>query len=188
MVELERNRYDRAAEICAELSVIAGKLREGSEAPFALALDALIGYARGKKSGDALQQAFHELRMVDAKHRLAYVLTRAAELDVQHGHAELARRRAEEALAIAELLERPTERARCRLVLARVALELGDREDLESQLSVLAGADFCTASSHARRAIEALLIELGRAGAAGASRSDTHGERLKRSNATRTTN
>ena len=57
------------------------------------------------------------LRAADAKHRLAYTLTRAALLDVERDRPQNAIARASEALGYAEALDRATE-----IVLAHAAL------------------------------------------------------------------
>src|SRR5690606_28341251 len=107
MIELERGRLDAARIYCAMLIDIGGRLREGSEAPFARALDALCGYALDG-AGGALDVALEELRIVDAKHRLAYTLTRAALIDLDRRQLDAAVARAAEALEYAEALDRPT--------------------------------------------------------------------------------
>jgi DNA-binding SARP family transcriptional activator len=116
MIDLERGRLDSALARTAALIEIGDKIREGSEAPFARALEGLCRYAiDGDDAG--FEAAVEELRAVDAKHRLAYALTRAALLDVERERFHRAIARAEEALACAEVLERATD-----IVLARIAL------------------------------------------------------------------
>ena len=60
------------------------------------------------------------------KHRLAFVLTRAAAIELERGDAESARRRAAEALELAIVVERPSDVAWARLLLVRAAAALGD--------------------------------------------------------------
>ena len=90
--------------------------REGSERPFARALDALCHYALADDPLP-LDSALTELRAADAKQRLAYTLTRAALLDVERQRPDAAAARASEALGYAEALDRATE-----IVLAHAAL------------------------------------------------------------------
>jgi DNA-binding SARP family transcriptional activator len=116
MIDFERGRVESAKAYCAVLLEIGGKLREGSEAPFARALDALCTYALDGEDG-ALDAALEELRVVDAKHRLAYTLTRAALVDLERQRPLDAVARADEALAYAQALDRPTE-----MMLAHIAL------------------------------------------------------------------
>ena len=117
MIEIQRRDYEKALVYCQSLEKIGEKLRVGSEGPFARALTALCNYALSDK-GDALDAAVDELRLADAKHRLAYVLTRAGQLDCERGRMEDATRRATEALDHAALLRRSTEMALARAVLA----------------------------------------------------------------------
>ncbi|MFO7550227.1 MAG: AAA family ATPase [Haliea sp.] len=119
MIAIEQENYRVARQRCATLLTLGDKLREGSEAPFARALEALCGYALGEPDGPA-EVALAELRSVDAKYRLAYTLTRIALLDLQRGNHEPAILRAQEALQYASLLERATE-----TLLAHLALALG---------------------------------------------------------------
>jgi hypothetical protein len=65
-----------------------------------------------------LDEALADVRVADAKHRLAYLLTRAAVIDCERGRQQSALARAEEALAYAELLERATETRIANAVLA----------------------------------------------------------------------
>jgi DNA-binding SARP family transcriptional activator len=116
MIDVERGRFDSALTRCAALIEIGDKIREGSEAPFARALEGLCRYAINDDDA-GFETAIEELRAVDAKHRLAYALTRAALLDVERERFDRARGRAEEALSCAEVLERATD-----IVLARIAL------------------------------------------------------------------
>jgi tetratricopeptide (TPR) repeat protein len=116
MIDLERGQPHAALARCPALIEIGDKIREGSEAPFARALEGLCRYAIDRDDS-GLDAAVAGLRAVDAKHRLAYALTRAALLDVEQGRFDRAIERAEEALRCAEVLERATD-----LVLARIAL------------------------------------------------------------------
>src|SRR5690606_3489192 len=119
MIAIQRNGFEEARRRCADLAEIGQRLREGSEAPFAAALAGLCGYALDDDPA-ALDQALEDLRIADAKQRLAYVLTRAALLDYERGRIERALERAGEALAYADLLQRATEQ-----LLAHLALCLG---------------------------------------------------------------
>ncbi|HEX6999163.1 MAG TPA: AAA family ATPase [Gammaproteobacteria bacterium] len=123
MIELERGRPEAARAHCQSLIELGDKLRGGSERPFAYALDGLCRYALADDTA-TLEAAVQELRAADAKHRLAYTLTRAALLDVERGRPEAAVERAGEALRLAETLDRPTEilLAHAALALARKAL------------------------------------------------------------------
>lgn len=121
MIEIERGRPESARAYCAVLIELGEKLREGSELPFARALDALCQYALSDETGP-LETALDGLRAADAKHRLACTLTRAALLDVERQRPGDAIARASEALDCAEALDRATE-----ILLAHVALARAHR-------------------------------------------------------------
>jgi tetratricopeptide (TPR) repeat protein len=115
MINFQRGRFAEARSRCAELLTLAKKLREGSEAPFANALHGLCVYAM-EDTSDLLDRALEDLRIADAKHRLAYVQTRSALLDYERGRNDKALARANEALTCAELLQRATEMMLAHLV------------------------------------------------------------------------
>jgi tetratricopeptide (TPR) repeat protein len=137
MIDLERGRFEAARERCCVLLEIGQKLREGSEAPFA---EALLGLCRYATDDDAksLDEAIEGLRMADAKHRLAYTLTRAALLDVERGRLDTARERAAEALDHAGVLERATEMLLAHVVLAGVSRASRDRASFERHAADIA--------------------------------------------------
>jgi tetratricopeptide (TPR) repeat protein len=162
MLELQREGYAEACALSEDLVKIGDKLREGSEAPFAHALAALSRYAMGRDDAlGALERALEGLRLADAKHRLAYTLTRAGDIDVRRGNAERARMRAAEALSIARLLERPSEIAMAGVTLARAASALSDAGGLKRYLDELAHERLDGVSAHVRQAVESLLSEQG---------------------------
>lgn len=132
MIEIQRRDYEKALVYCRTLEEIGEKLRVGSEGPFARAMTALCHYALNDGALDdnrnSLGEALEGLRRADAKHRLAYVLTRAAQLDCERGRMEEAARRATEALGHATLLRRSTEMALARAVLACTSRAAGDAD------------------------------------------------------------
>ena len=75
-----------------------------------------------------LEAALSDLRIADAKHRLAYILTRAALLDCERGRVDTATQRATEALGYATLLERATELLLANVVLSHECSVTGDRK------------------------------------------------------------
>jgi DNA-binding SARP family transcriptional activator len=121
MIDLQRGRFEDASRRCCELVTIGTRLREGSEAPFARALHGLCVYAIDDDHV-LLDAGLADLRVADAKHRLASVLTRAALLDYERGRIDAAIAKAGEALGYARLLERATE-----MLLAHLVLALGCR-------------------------------------------------------------
>ena len=158
MVELQRASSARARSVSNELVSIGEKLREGSESSFARVLRATVCYSMGEDQAQPeLEQALDELRNVDAKHRLAYALTRIANVDLQRGNPDLARRRASEALAAAQQLERPSETVFARVTLARAAAALNDDTTLLLHLDQLHCHSMAGVSTHAREAAQAVL-------------------------------
>jgi DNA-binding SARP family transcriptional activator/tetratricopeptide (TPR) repeat protein len=157
-LELDRKRYDNACALSTELVKIGEKFREGSEAPFARALSALSAYARGDDEAlGNLDEAFDELRAADAKHRLAYALTRAAHVDLLHGDAVRARTRATEAHRAASSLGRPSEIAMARITLTRVAQQLKDKEGFKRHIAELRIDALDGVSAYVREAVGDLL-------------------------------
>lgn len=137
MIEFQRGNYEQAQSYCEILETIGDKLRDGSEGPFARALSALCEYALSD-STERLEIALEELRVVDAKHRLAYTLSRAAQLDCERGRLDDAARRATEALDYATLLHRATEMALARAILACTCLANGDAEAVAEHEAAIA--------------------------------------------------
>jgi DNA-binding SARP family transcriptional activator len=139
MLDLQRGRLPEARERCLELLALGDKLREGSEEPFARAMAGLCAYAI-EDDPAGLDAALGDLRVADAKHRLAYILTRAALIDRERGRFVAANERATEALGYATLLERNTEMLISSAVLAHGLRAKGDRDGaarLEQEVSRL---------------------------------------------------
>jgi predicted ATPase len=159
-IEIERHDYAAAESLCTELMVIANKLREGSEVPFARALAALSSYGAGRAEAVApLDEALAQLRLSDAKHRLAYTLNRAAQIELERGRAESAQARAAEAHRIADALVSASETVLATLLLARSAKEANDTELHKRYVDALATMPLDEISAHARRQAEHLLAE-----------------------------
>jgi hypothetical protein len=126
MLDLQCGRLAEARERCEELLALGDKLREGSEEPFARAMACLCAYAIDDEAA-GLDAALADLRVADAKHRLAYILTRAALIDCERGRLDTATERATEALGYATLLERATEMLLANVVLSHECAVMGDR-------------------------------------------------------------
>jgi DNA-binding SARP family transcriptional activator len=155
LIDLERGRIDAALERCEALVEIGEKLREGSEAPFARALQGICRYALdGDDAG--LEPALEALRAVDAKHRLAYALTRAALLDVERDRPDRAIQRAGEALECAAALERATDILLAHGVLARAHEASGDADAARRHRDVVAGFDAASVALWARERVGSL--------------------------------
>jgi hypothetical protein len=134
---------------------ISRKLREGSETAFAEVLHRLGGYGLDASRRKPLDDALEALRSCDAKHRLAFALTRAAILDVAYRQFDAAEQRAAEALRAAEILKRPSEIAIARSILIRV---LPDRRmEVREHRQQLSASDRRALSSRA----QAIMKEVG---------------------------
>ena len=145
MIEIERGRPDRALERCAELSPIAAKLGEGSEAPIAAALAALARRSLALRAAEPAELAAAEtvmeaalagLRAVDTNRFLAYALNFIALHDLERGAPELATIRSEEALRAALASGRghsPSVIAHS--TLARASAATGDQPGAERHLA-----------------------------------------------------
>jgi DNA-binding SARP family transcriptional activator len=125
MIDFERGRPEAARAHCKALIELGDKLRDGSERPFAYALDALCHYALADDAAP-LESALTDLRAADAKQRLAYTLTRAALLDAERDRPRAAIARASEALGYAEALDRATEMVLAHAALARAHRAVAD--------------------------------------------------------------
>jgi len=155
LIDLERGRLEDASRRCCELVTIGSKLREGSEAPFARALHGLCVYALDDDPF-LLDSGIEELRIVDAKYRLACVLTRAALLDYERHRVDVAMKRADEALEYARLLERASEMLLAHVVLALGCRTTGDDARADEHLAEAAKLDQGGAAEWARKTAAAL--------------------------------
>jgi hypothetical protein len=157
-LEVQRRYYDVAEIQCHEMIELAEKLREGSEVPFARALHAVCRCARGAPHTDVeLEGWIDALRVADAKHRLAFTLLSAIELDIERAEWERAKARAEEALQMAELLERPSEIVFAHAALARIARAQQDEAGYRRHLAELQARMSGPVSKLARSAAETVL-------------------------------
>lgn len=150
MIAYERGDFAAACQRVEALVEIGAKLRHGSEGPFSRTMQALCRYAADDHGHD-LDDALAALRIADAKHRLAYALTRAALLDLERGRLERARERATEALVNATALEHGSETLLARAVLARVHRAAGETADLAAELDAIAALSQRAVASWARQ-------------------------------------
>jgi DNA-binding SARP family transcriptional activator len=149
MMEIERARFETARPHCAALIELGERLRDGSERPFAYALDALCEYALGDDAAP-LEAALVQLRAADAKHRLAFTLTRAARVDLERRRPDAAIARATEALSCAEALDRPSEIVLAHVVLAEARRSTSDLAGYSAHLAALAGFEGSPVAAWAR--------------------------------------
>jgi predicted ATPase len=157
MIDLEQGRFDSALSRCSALLEIGEKLREGSEAPFARALEGLCHYAIDHEDA-ALEAALEELRVADAKHRLAYALSRAALLDTERGRTDRAIQRAREALGCAETLERATDIVLAHVALAEAQRAAGDPEAVARHREAIGQIDGASVARWARDRAASLAV------------------------------
>lgn len=128
LVELELDCGDasEALDRATELAALGTRMREGSEGPCADGLLALARMRLGEDADGLVASAAAKLLNVDAKQRLAFLMSRAAWLDLGREQPSRALERACVALEAAEALERATEIVCARAVLARLARSRGD--------------------------------------------------------------
>ena len=151
----QQRAWREAERLSADLEALGRKLRGGSEAPFARALSALARHALGDpEATPAVDAALDELRAADAKLRLAYTLTRAAQVDLERGEARRARRRAEEAHRMAGILGRPTETLLAGLTLERACRALGEGAEAARLRGELREAPLTGVAAPVRREVE----------------------------------
>jgi DNA-binding SARP family transcriptional activator len=138
MTSIHRRDPDEACQYAKELAAIGEKLREGSERPLARAMLALCRYKRGELDNPlAFEEALQELRDVDAKQRLAFVLTQAAALEAERGELQSAAARAAEAEKLGQILQQPSESALANAVLLRIARERGEKAAMRDRMQEL---------------------------------------------------
>jgi DNA-binding SARP family transcriptional activator len=147
VMQLEQDDYVAVRSTALAMQGLADKLREGSEGPFARTVTALARYGIGQGAEQELEAGLHALRMADAKHRLAYALTHAALIDLRLQKPAQARERCLEALPIARLLDRPSETLLALTLLARAALDVGDRAEHQARLKELDRQDWSWAAA-----------------------------------------
>lgn len=137
-VSIHRHDEDQACAYAKELATIGEKLREGSERALGRAMLALCRYRKNEADHrSSLDDALQALREVDAKQRLAFVLTQTASIETERGELERAATRAREAVQLGEILEQPSETALARAILLRVAWERGDSVAVQEQMTAL---------------------------------------------------
>jgi DNA-binding SARP family transcriptional activator len=156
MVEMRRAHFAEARELSEEMVDVATRLRDGSEAPHARVLAALCCHALGEDVASELDDALTALRHADAKQRLAWALTRAAEADLRAGRPERAATRAAEALELARPLERTSDVVLALVVRAGAAAASDGAPEAARELAALDPSALRLASEEARSAVLAL--------------------------------
>jgi hypothetical protein len=129
--------------------------RAYSAAPFAHALASLCHYGMGNLSArSVLEKSIDRLRIIDAKHRLVFVLTSAAELEMRAGDVLSAWDRASWGLEIALNLERKSEVIHSLILLVEAAVALQRNTEAKHRLAELRALSPIGISKHARDAME----------------------------------
>ncbi|WP_181872800.1 hypothetical protein [Billgrantia montanilacus] len=158
LMDFERDDYAQARERSAQLRELGKRLRDGSEAPYAAAAEALCHYAQEDDS-DPFGVALVPLRHADARHRLAVLLLQAARLDLARGRAESTRSRASEALEHARVLERRSEQLLAHALLAESARRLVDETGWRHHAQAAEALAQEPVAGWARRRWQALLAQ-----------------------------
>ena len=107
IVEMQRRDCEAALDYARNLVDIGARMREGSEKPYAAALQAVCHYSLEDDDSE-LGPALEGLRTADAKQRLAFVLNRAAILYYEKQHMQQSSDCAREALEMARIMDRPS--------------------------------------------------------------------------------
>ena len=155
VIEVERGDFSAALGRCRKLLEIGSRLREGSEHPFAEAMQALCHYGlSGEDTG--LEEILRSLREADAKQRLTFLLNRGAMLDIRHDRLAGAADRASEALQLAQLMERPSEMLQAHISLALIFSQQGAPEQ-EAHLTAVKELAAGQVARWARERAEAFL-------------------------------
>jgi DNA-binding SARP family transcriptional activator len=164
MLQIDQDQFAAAQTSATELVEIGEKLREGSDAPFAKVLKLLAEYGENDQVESAFDAAVRDLQTYDAKHRLAYALSRAAAIDLRRSAFSHGERRATAALEYANILERPSEIALARTILGGVALAGRDRELARTHARALEELDVRNMSDRARSAVQKFIAALAALG------------------------
>ncbi len=157
MIGLERGDFRGAEFHCQSLLDLGAKVREGSELPYAQAMNCLLQKAAGAESTD-LEASLEALRKVDAKFRLSYILNRVALLGLELGNWQDAISYAAEALACTEVLARASEMMFARTTLALAYKALDERDEMLLQLTKLREMQNLGVARWARERAEPLLL------------------------------
>lgn len=117
-MSLERRDAAAAMQYSLRLAPVATKMGAGSEGPMTDVLTTLARLLAGETV--STDRSFAVLREIDSKGDLAYALGYVAELDLERGDIQHAKQYAEEALAAAEIVDRRSEAAVARSILAEI--------------------------------------------------------------------
>jgi DNA-binding SARP family transcriptional activator len=186
LLDLESGNYRGALDRAPELESVAQKLGEGSEHPFAVALRAvaLLGLEAPEADAEIGRQS-EVLRTLDSVGQLSYVLVQAAEIDARAGRADMARTRAEDALAYARQVKRRNEEMAARALLAELSWKAGRRSEarsyIEPALAAATGTDLLRARvrSAVQRVARLVRAPTARSNSNGAANDGVHAKDVK---------
>ncbi len=160
MLEIDRGQREAALALAESAAELGGRVRAGAEGPAGRALLELV-FVMGDGEGNLqehesrLNAAIDELRVVDAKYELSFLLTRWALHELDSDQFPRAQYLAQAALAVAQVIRRTSEQALAHVVLARCAQrDAGDPSEHLQALRELSQADL---SQVARERVNALL-------------------------------
>jgi DNA-binding SARP family transcriptional activator len=127
MLEIDRGGHQALEALAGGLAELGQRVRAGAEAPTGRGLLSLVRLLCGQHRAEPeLDAALDELRQVDAKFELSYLLTRRAEHDLARGRPGEAAQHAAAGLEAARAVGRPSETALALATLARCARHQGD--------------------------------------------------------------
>ena len=133
-MELERGDLDQVNKVCEEATHLLDQV-DRSRLPVITALRALAGLRRSEPEAPAqVAASLAELRTLDDKWRLAYVLNCQAASALEHGDHDLAGAAAAEALVDARIMQRPTEIVVAAAILAQSAAHSDDAQKAATYL------------------------------------------------------
>src|SRR5262249_39693437 len=134
---IDRGAWREAVAFVKELGHVTVQMGEGATEPqVATALEALISLGVGEPAaGRKVEAALEMLRAIDTKGMLAYALATVGRIELESGAAELAAKRAAEALQMALLVHSEDEAAFARALACEAAWSNGDREAARAWLT-----------------------------------------------------
>jgi predicted ATPase/DNA-binding SARP family transcriptional activator len=158
-IELERRRFVEARAWAARAIEVVDKMGDGSEGPFAAAIDALARFGAGEAGEEEVERALATLRNLDAQALLSYACNTLAELQLERGNSGPAAAAARRALEAARVVDRKSEMALAMALLCKIANASGDRKEAARLIQALqplvdGGAAL---SARARRHLSAVL-------------------------------
>jgi tetratricopeptide (TPR) repeat protein len=153
LLALDRDEVDGARGLVDQLMDIGVKLRGGSEAPAAAVMQAVVKQAGGEDALEQFERDAEALRNVDAKQHLLNALLRMGEIELKAGEHDRAARRAEEALKLGEILQRPSDIAQARLLMLRTHEVDGDTRGAKKLLAQLKKTDLSRLSARVRKQV-----------------------------------